>query len=247
MNENKNSKQKEWHKQGSLILASRLERVRHVVHGFGTKDWEKKNFDTDSALKEFRVIFLRQIHSDMIYIIRQEDLMNQEKKMAGDASVTGEPGILLGIKTADCLPVLLTDEHRPVVAAVHCGWRGTAKRILRKTIDLMKKSFDCSPASLVAAFGPSIGRDCYEVGEDVIRVFQNNGFPDFCYKPSRNRQGKYFLDLRETNRLQLTEAGLMPENITMIDLCTHCEEDLFSYRQEKEKANRNFSFIGLNF
>jgi len=230
---------------GSLILASRLERIRHVIHGFGTKDWGKKDFDEDPALKGFRIVFLSQIHSDMIYIISKEDLLNQEKIRAGDASITKESGILLGIKTADCLPVLLTDENRPVVAAVHCGWRGTAKRILRKTVDLMIESFGCSPASLVAAFGPSIGFDCYEVGEDVINIFRKNELPDICFKPCCQKQGKYLLNLKEANRFQLADAGIASENITMIDLCTHCESYLFSYRAEKEKAGRNFSFIGL--
>ncbi|MBN2246172.1 MAG: peptidoglycan editing factor PgeF [Candidatus Aminicenantes bacterium] len=244
---NSSLEHKEWHKSGSLLLASRLERIKHVIHGFGTKNWGKNDLDADPALKGFRVVFLRQIHSDRIYIISEEDLLDQEKIMAGDASVTEESGILLAIKTADCLPVLLTDEIRPVVAAVHCGWRGTAKRILNKTVAVMKKSFGCSSESLVAAFGPSISFDCYEVGEDVIRIFRTNGLPDLSFKPCRKKQGKYFLDLKEANRCQLADAGIAPENITMIDLCTHCESDLYSYRAEKEKAGRNFSFIGLKF
>lgn len=245
--DNNNFKHKEWNRSGPLILASRLQRIRHVVHGFGTKNWGKTNFDTDSVLSGFRIVFLRQIHSDRIYTIKREDLMKQDKKMAGDASVTEESGILLGIKTADCLPVLLADMNRHVVAAVHCGWRGTAKKILRKTVDLMIESFGCSHASLMAALGPSISFDCYEVGGDVIRVFRNNGFPDVCFKPFRKKPGKYFLDLKEANRLQLVDAGLEPENITMIDLCTFCEGNLYSYRADKEKTARNFSFIGLNF
>lgn len=237
----------EWLRTGSLILAKPLQRIKHVVHGFGTKNWGKNDFDTDPHLTGFRAVFLRQIHSDMIHVIKEGDLWDRKKKMAGDAAVTEMPGILLVIKTADCLPVLIADEKRAVVAAVHCGWRGTAKRILKKTIGLLIESFNCAPESMVAVFGPSISCDCYEVGEDVIRVFKKEGFSEVYFKQSRKKQGKYLLDLEGANRFQLTDTGLTPENITVIDLCTHCEDDLNSYRMEKEKAGRNFSFIGLNF
>jgi len=238
---------KEWQRSGPLIIANRLLCLRHVVHGFGTKDWGKDNFEKDPALEGFRTLFLRQIHSDMIHVIKTGEQEDGVKKIAGDAVVTEIPGILLVVKTADCLPVLLADENRPVVAAVHCGWRGTVKGILGKTVGLLKASFGCSSSSLVAVFGPSISGDCYEVGEDIIRVFINNGFTDLCFRPSSKKKGKYFLDLNEANRIQLKETGLKPDNIISIDLCTHCESDLFSYRVEKDNAGRNFSFIGLSF
>jgi len=238
---------KEWQKSGSLIRARRLLRLRHVVHGFGTKNWGKDNLEKDPALQGFKTLFLRQIHSDMIHVIQTSEPEDGVIKIAGDAAVTEIPGILLVVKTADCLPVLIADENRPVVAAVHCGWRGTVKRILGKTVGLLTESFGCRPSALVAAFGPSISGACYEVGEDVIQVFINNGFPDLCIRLSSKNRGKYFLDLNEANRIQLEESGLKPENITKIDLCTHCENDLFSYRVEKDNAGRNFSFIGLSF
>ena len=86
-----------------------------------------------------------------------------------------------------------------------------------------------------------------EVGKDVVSNFINEGFTDRCFDPSSEKKGKYFLDLNEANRIQLEESGLRPNNITKINLCTHCENDLFSYRVEKENAGRNFSFIGLSF
>ena len=236
----------EWQRKGPLILAGSLLRLRHVVHGFGTRGWGKDDLDADPALKGFRTLFLRQIHSDMVHIIQTVDLV-EGNKIAGDAAVTETPGILLVVKTADCLPVLLADKVRPIVAAVHCGWRGTVKRILGKTIRILKESFHCSSSSLVAVFGPSISGSCYEVGEEVICSFINNKFPDLCFYPSSEKKGKYFLDLIEANRIQLEESGLKPGNITKIGLCTHCEKDLFSYRVEKENAGRNFSFIGLSF
>jgi len=243
----KKSSHKEWQRKGPLILARPLLSLRHVVHGFGTKEWGKDNLDADPALKGFRTLFLRQIHSDMIHVIQAVDLVEGKHKIAGDAAVTETPGILLVVKTADCLPVLIADEVRHVVAAVHCGWRGTVKRILGKTVRILKKSFGCASSSLVAVFGPSISGACYEVGEDVICNFINNKFPDLCFNPSSEKKGKYFLDLSEANRIQLEESGLKSGNITKIDLCTHCERDLFSYRVEKENAGRNFSFIGLSF
>jgi len=230
-----------------LILSNRLLQIRHVVHGFGNKDWGKSTFDSDPSLKRFRVLFLRQVHSDRVWIVPSAEQLNQKKKLAGDAAITEIPGILLFIKTADCLPVLLADASRPVVAAVHCGWRGTLKKILGKTVRLMMESFGCSPASLVAAFGPSINRDCYEVEGDMIREFRKEGFPESCFKPSPKKKEKYFLDLKKANQIQLENTGLAPENITIIDLCSHCEPDLYSYRRDQEKTGRNFSFIGLDF
>ncbi len=104
---------------------------------------------------------------------------------AGRCCGYGLPGLLLIIKTADCLPVLLVDESRRVIAAVHCGWSGTLQLVLEKVVLGMMERYGCRNADLLAGFGPCIGGDCYEVGEDVRRGFAGAGFPAELFEPSK--------------------------------------------------------------
>jgi YfiH family protein len=219
----------------------RLEKVPWLVHGFGTREWRESDFSGDRRLASYRLVLMNQIHSDIVHVLRGHPGIRLE----GDALVTDRPGLLLAIKTADCLPVLLVDPERRAVAAVHCGWRSTSKKILGRVVAVMREEFSSSPAALLAAFGPCVGGDCYEVGEDVKASFEAGGFPPTVLKPRPGVGGKSLLDLRRANLWILETAGLRAENVLSVEGCTHCDPSLLSYRRDREMDDRMFNFIGL--
>lgn len=227
----------------SLYTIPRWEGIPFLVHGFGTRHWGKTDFKRHPRMKDFRLLFLRQIHSDIIHVIDEIP----EKKMAGDAMVTEQPGLLLIIKTADCLPILVFDKEKKAIAAVHCGWKSTSQRLIQKVVQGLEKNFGCDSADLQIAMGPCIGKDCYEVGVDVRQEFESNGLSLEVFHPRPFHKGKYSLSLRRANRLQLLDVGIRESNIWAVGLCTHCEDDLLSYRCDKKTTGRMLSFIGLSF
>jgi len=221
------------------------------------------------------LITLRQIHSD---IIRPVDSMppdstqpdsTQEEPLSGDGMITATPGLLLGIQTADCLPVTLVDAKRRVVGVFHAGWRGTVQRIVEKGVGEMHRLFGARPRDLKAAIGPGIHDCCYVVGEEVRIKFESQ----FEYGASLFREVKesdpvrekypllflsarapghsdlpknIFLNLVEANRRQLLSAGVPAKSIEASPLCTNCRPDLlFSYRAEKGKTGRMMAVVGV--
>ncbi len=195
---------------------------------------------------EEKTVFItaNQIHSDHIAVI-------DKKKMRGwhdlkdavqecDALVTDQTGVVLTILTADCVPVLLFDPVKKVVAAVHAGWKGTEANIITKTIRVMSDRFGSDPSDILAGVAPAIGRCCYEVGEDVASYFLN--YPDAIEQYGE----KYMLDLSQINRKQMILAGLLDAHIEMSGICTACEvEEYFSYRKEDGCSGRFMSMIGM--
>jgi YfiH family protein len=224
-----------------VVTVSQWERIPYFVHGFGTREWKLSDFGKHPSLAKFKPIFLHQIHSAIIHVIRDFP----EKERSGDAMLTDRPGLLLVIKTADCLPVLIADKDGRAVAAVHCGWRSTSQRLVQKVAENLKKNFGCDPSSLLVAFGPAIGSNCYEVGEDVRKEFKKNGLDGKVFRPHPQRKDKLLLDLRLSNRYQLREKGVMDSNLYTVDMCTHCESEFLSYRRDGVTKRRLYSFIGL--
>jgi YfiH family protein len=224
-----------------LITVPRFERIPFLYHGFGTADWKESDFAAREEWGGFRRLFLDQIHSNIVHCIRRVP----RQKLRGDALVTDLSRVFLVIKTADCLPVLLVDEARRIVAAVHCGWKGTAQGVLGKAVSGMREWYGTEPAALLAAFGPAICGACYEVGEDVAARFAARGFARSLFSPASGRRGKYLFDLREANRLELLRLGVRAENILLVDACTYCESRFLSYRRDGSRAGRMLSFIGL--
>lgn len=225
-----------------VIMISRWEKIPFLIHGFGTKNWKMESFKKNPEWRNFRLLSLKQTHSDIIRFINKIP----DKKLEGDAMASNLRGILLIIKTADCLPVLLFDRSKMVVAAVHCGWRGTCENIAQKTVQKLKDLYGCDPSSLLASLGPSIGKDCYEVGEDVYRCFKKKSLSLNALRKHPFRPGKYLLDLKKANRAQLAGSGMKQENIISVELCPHCEKDLISYRRDKNTRDRMLNFIGLS-
>ncbi len=184
-----------------------------------------------------QLILLHQIHQDRILILkdRQDDLSGN---LEYDAVITGSRGRFLGIKTADCLPILVVDRKKKTIAAIHAGRQGTGLQVARKTVRVMKAEFGCSPKDLLIALGPCIGPCCYEVDE---KVFLREWVPF----SKTNGHGKWMIDLPRMNIAQMKEEDVGEDQIFRIDFCTCCHPDLFfSYRGEG-KTGRQLSFIGI--
>lgn len=198
---------------------------------------------------------VRQVHSASSLIV--PDLASLQAFVDGegravqeaDGLITAAPGALLGIQTADCVPVLVADTKKRVVAAFHAGWRGTVARVVEHGIAKMASAFSSRPEDMIAAIGPSIGACCYTVGEEVRSAFQAS----FAYGAAlfrKDSEAALHLDLWEANRRQLLASGISPSNITIIGECTGCTglpgpRRYFSHRCEHGFTGRMMSVIGI--
>ncbi|MEN6561421.1 MAG: peptidoglycan editing factor PgeF [Acidobacteriota bacterium] len=233
-----------------FLSEPRLASVPGLVHGFGEARWSEADFLAFAASRGLRPVIMRQLHSDIVHRIDAAP----SGALDGDALMTNVPGLVLVIRTADCLPALLVDEARRAVAAVHCGWRGTAGRILEKAVRAMGEAYGSKPEGLRAALGPCIGAACYEIGPEVREVFLGAGFPETVLVKRGDAPGvhvpelkaKYLLDLRAANIWLLAGLGVRKENIFSPGaVCTHCEPRLLSYRRFPADRRRMVNFIGL--
>jgi YfiH family protein len=271
-----------------ILQVPALSKLPWLLHGFSTRpggishldgekvlnlgftDWDtrenvlenRRRLQSALGASDLQLIALKQIHSDVIHLIEAAP----QEPCKGDASATNRPGLLLGVQTADCVPILLVDPKKRAIAAIHAGWRGTLARIAEKAIGQMQMHFATNPAGLLAAIGPSIGPCCYEVGTEVATQFQSqfadapdwfdefrtgdepnpvqwlNMMPPGHQPPPKN----VHLDLKKANRAQLLATGLPPQNIFTSDLCTACRPDLlFSYRKQGSQSGRLLSVIGI--
>jgi YfiH family protein len=228
--------------QRPYLVVPRLGTIPGLVHGFGDGRWSEADFLAFAASRGLSPVIMHQLHSD---VIRRLDSVPPEK-LEGDALMSSVPGLVLVIRTADCLPVLLVDEENRAVAAIHCGWRGTEKRILDKAVKAMGEAYGSKPATMLAALGPCIGPACYEVGREIQAAFMKAGFPAtvFCGAPGRER--KYLLDLRAANAWLLGKLGFNKTNVfNPGPTCTHCEPSLLSYRRHPGDPRRMYNFIGF--
>ncbi|MCP5114013.1 MAG: peptidoglycan editing factor PgeF [bacterium] len=213
----------------NLYLAVPFERFAWLEHGFGTRH----DFRWPDSWIE---VTLRQVHSNQCVVIAGTARPVGE----GDALLTDRPGLLLGVRGADCLPILILEERRRVVAAVHAGWRGTVAGVAAQTVDRMVSEFGADPRFMYAAIGPGIGACCYEVGPEVACRFREL-FPE---RDDLDRTTR--IDLAEANRRQLVTAGLSGPRIDRGAPCTCCgPKDFFSYRRTPDETRRMVSVIGL--
>jgi YfiH family protein len=218
-----------------------------------------------------RPVMLRQMHSDISCVVTAASPISGQAPKA-DALFTREPGVLLVVQTADCVPILLADTKRRAVAAIHSGWRGTLQRIAEKTLGRMRMEFGTRPEDVIAALGPAIGQCCYEVGTDVAREFDAkfvnarewfdgpfdalasggndpNWLPWLTMRPPGHPPPAptVRLDLIAAHRAILTEAGVRPSKISVNGFCTACRSDLFfSYRRERT-TGRMMAAIGIRW
>lgn len=208
----------------------------------------------------FSLATLHQVHSSRVYQIARRRNGKLEcrisgalparrsnpARLEGDALVTGEAGVLLSVRSADCMPVLLADRRQRVIAAIHAGWRGALEGIIENAASEMQRRFASRPRDLLAAVGPFIHACCYEVGQEVVEAFRRR-FP----------QGKEFfrnappgpaarLDLGAVARDQLRSAGVLCSNIAIAEFCTSCRADLFfSHRRDGGRTGRMMAVLGM--
>lgn len=189
------------------------------------------------ALKTDRLIFPHQTHGTESIIIRSEaDAISQMASFTdSDIVITTVPNVAVGILTADCLPLILFDAQNKLLAAVHAGWRGTLKNVAKSAIDRMVE-LGAEPASIIAYFGPCAHVDTYQASPELIQALEGSEYREQVLKTVA---GKTYFDLPGMNRLQLTDAGLLPENINL-DSCldTLTNNTLWSYRRDGERALR---------
>ncbi|MFC2103966.1 peptidoglycan editing factor PgeF [Bacteroidota bacterium] len=183
----------------------------------------------------------KQTHSRNIGIVKSEHDIFPET----DALITNVPNICIFIRTADCVPILLFDPVQKAVAAIHSGWKSTVHNISKHTVRLMKKEFGTEPKNIIAAIGPSIGPDVYEVGSEVIEMFHNSFGKDHFIK-SIEGSNKGFLNLWEANKHILLECGIPENQIEIAAMCTFSNPKLFySARRDNDKTGRLASGIML--
>ncbi len=189
-----------------------------------------------------QLVFPRQTHSSSVCTIEN---IPEKEILETDALITKSTGLCLCVQTADCVPVLLVDPGKRVIAAVHAGWRGTVGKIVTNTVQKMEKEFDCNPAKIRAAIGPSIGPEVYEVGPEVVEAARK-AVPDAEKTLSRNVSGKYHFNLWEANKLLLIEAGVSENRIEVLEHCSFSDKDkYYSARREGVNTGRMVSGIML--
>ena len=204
-----------------IYRVSELDEFPWLVHGFGTRL-------ADLPASFARLATLKQIHSSSCVAARGRAGILGE----GDALLENQPGSVVAVKTADCIPILLVDDRRRAVAAVHAGWRGTVAGIAGEAVAAMGRCFGTRARDLHAAVGPGIGKCCYQVGAEVAAHFGG--------------QGSGHIDLADANRRQLEEAGVTGRRIYASNLCTMCRaEEFYSFRRDQDAAGRMFSFAGI--
>lgn len=188
-------------------------------------------------LGKTRTVFPIQTHSSNIEIITEQ---NKHQTIDGvDALITNIPNILIGVLSADCVPILLFDPSQQVIAAIHAGWKGTASEIVKHTLLKMKRQFNCQAKNIIAAIGPSISSEKFEVGEEVA-----NQLRDASKTPLIN--GKCNIDLWLENKTQLMEVGVLEKNIEMSEQCTFLNTaNFYSARRDGFNTGRLASVITL--
>lgn len=196
-----------------MLRAPNLVEFRWLKHGFGGR----------ASVYPDGIATVKQIHSTIV-------AEPGDPEIQADALITRERGRFIGVRTADCVPILIADAETRAVAAVHAGWRGTAGEIVRKTVDALITRFGVMPQNLHAAIGPAIGPCCYEVSPELARQFGVE---------------TRMLDLKAINAGQLRDSGV--NDVWVSDACTKCEAgSYFSFRREKENPGRQVAFIGTN-
>lgn len=228
-----------------------LDKIDFIRHSFIIKQKDSA-VETNGALKEIaarilnlekgQIETINQTHSDAVFVHNAERRVSEADE-GFDAHITNNSGIAISVVTADCVPVLLIDRKKRIVAAVHAGWRGTAKKIVQKTVEKMSDYFGSKSEDLTAGIGPAIGQCCYEVDEKVIEPMEKEF--DYLNRFSiQKKENKWHLDLQMINKEQLIETGLKPSNINIVSLCTSCYPDMFySYRRDGAGTGRMMAVV----
>ena len=203
----------------------------------------------DSGLP-YPVIQGHQVHGSRVAVI-DRPWMTREELEGFDAFITDLPGVAIGVRTADCVPILISDPVHRVIAAVHSGWKGTVLMISQSTINLMGERYGTTPADLQVIIGPAIGPKSFQVGEEVTEKFKEAGFPmesiwSFDGPGDGNpMSGGHHIDLFRANRWILEECGVRPDSIQVHPIDTYQDPSFFSARREGTQCGRNINAIRM--
>lgn len=197
------------------------------------------------------MVFSQQTHTTNVRVVTEQDRgMGMTRPLEYtdvDGLVTNVPGLCLVTFYADCVPLYFLDPVRKVIGLSHSGWRGTVGKIGKKTVEMMTKEYGSDPKDILAAVGPSICQECYEVSEDVIQQFQQN-FDPICWDQLfyQKDNGKYQLNLWAANAWVFQEAGILEEHMAVTNVCTHCNSDvLYSHRTMGNDRGSLAAFLAL--
>ena len=247
-----------------------------VKHGFSTRKGGvstgifssmnlnfKRGDDPDAVLENYRrmaaalnmrvedMVLSDQTHTTNVRVITEEDrgkgILRPQDYSDVDGMITNVPGIVLVTSYADCVPLYFVDPVRKAIGLSHSGWKGTVGHIGQKTVWKMHEVYGSEPKDIVAAIGPSICQSCYEVSDDVAEAFRANFTADEAADVLLDKgNGKYQLDLWKANWYVLTDAGILPEHLSVTDLCTACHPDLlWSHRKTNGQRGGLSAFLSL--
>ena len=247
-----------------------------VKHGFSTRKGGvstgifssmnlnfKRGDDPDAVLENYRrmaaalnmrvedMVLSDQTHTTNVRVITEEDrgkgILKPQDYSDVDGMITNVPGIVLVTSYADCVPLYFVDPVRKAIGLSHSGWKGTVGHIGQKTVWKMHEVYGTEPKDIVAAIGPSICQSCYEVSDDVAEAFRTNFTADEAADILLDKgNGKYQLDLWKANWYVLTDAGILPEHLSVTDLCTACHPDLlWSHRKTNGQRGGLSAFLSL--
>lgn len=253
-----------------------LEELPMAVHGFTTRlggvsrgVCESMNLsfsrgdDPEAVMENYRrigralgfspeqVVCSDQTHTTNVKRVGRADcgtgVIKQKSYQDVDGLITDEPQVALATFYADCVPLYLVDPEKRAIGLAHSGWRGTVGKIGKATVEAMEREFGCRPETIRTVIGPSICADCYEVSEDVAQAFRQAYDSSLWNRlMTGGNDGKYQLNLWEACRENFLEAGILPEHISMPEICTCCNpEFLFSHRASKGKRGNLAAFLML--
>lgn len=247
-----------------------------VKHGFSTRKGGvstgifssmnlnfKRGDDPDAVMENYRrmaaalnmrvedMVLSDQTHTTNVRVITEEDrgkgILKPQDYSDVDGMITNVPGIVLVTSYADCVPLYFVDPVRKAIGLSHSGWKGTVGHIGQKTVWKMHEVYGSEPKDIVAAIGPSICQSCYEVSDDVAEAFRTNFTADEAADILLDKgNGKYQLDLWKANWYVLTDAGILPEHLSVTDLCTACHPELlWSHRKTNGQRGGLSAFLSL--
>lgn len=257
------------------ISYNALEKIPWITHGFSTRaggvsegclssmnlghgrnDAEENVIRNHEIIAEaigfdaHNIVASRQTHTTNVRVVSKEDCGKGVYKERDyddvDGMITNEKNIVLATYFADCVPLYIVDTKNKAIGLSHSGWRGTAGKIGQVTLEKMNEQYGTKPEDTVVCIGPSICQNCYEISLDVAEEFMK-AFPNHKEEILKDKgNDKFLLDLWECNRIIFEEAGVLPENINLPDLCTCCNSEfLFSHRATNGKRGNLAAFLSL--
>jgi YfiH family protein len=193
------------------------------------------------------LVTAKQVHGNRCLTVVDQDpeKLAQLAQTDADALLTDQPGILLGVMTADCLPLIMIDRRQRAVAVVHVGWRGLDQAIGVETVAQLNRDFAVAAENLQVFAGPAIGSCCFQVGIEVVDRFRGHPVLAGVDGWYQERSSGYYIDLLSIQRAQLLAAGVAEENFHVVDICTFCHDFCFSYRRDHAITGRQLAFVGI--